>query len=76
MHETKEMNNGMTYLNLGAAFPNSPLTLVIFPDNKNNFKHNPAKYYADKALCVTGMVVDYKGKIEIVVRKEDEIQVR
>jgi hypothetical protein len=76
VYGTKELNSGMTFINLGAAYPSSPLTLVIFADDKSNFKNNPSKYYEGKRVCVTGKISEYKGKTQIVIHKEDEIQIK
>ena len=57
----------MTMLNLGAAYPNSPLTIVVFGKDLPNFKVAPDKMYADKEICVTGVIKEFKGKNEIVV---------
>ena len=63
----------MTFLNLGAAYPNSPLTVVIFGKDLDNFKVAPEKMYADKEICVTGVIKDFKGKAEIVVSQPSAI---
>ncbi len=47
VYGTKELKSGMTFINLGAAYPNSPLTLVIYGDDMSNFKQNPV---ADEKL--------------------------
>ena len=65
-----------TFLNVCAAYPNSPLTVVIWGDNRINFKNKPEEYYNGKDICVSGVVVIYKGKPEIIVSKEGEIQVK
>ena len=52
VYGTKELNSGMTFINLGAAYPNAPLTLVIYADDRNNFKNNPSRYYDEKKVCV------------------------
>ena len=45
VYGTKELKSGMTFINLGSAYPNSPLTLVIYGDDMSNFKQNPSSYY-------------------------------
>lgn len=57
----------LTLLNLGAAYPASPLTVVIFGKDLINFKEAPEKMYADKDICVTGVIKEFKGKNEIIV---------
>jgi DNA/RNA endonuclease YhcR with UshA esterase domain len=63
----------MTFINMGASYPNSPLTIVIFAKDLPNFKETPASLYDNKKICVTGTLEDYKGKTEIVVTQPDEI---
>ena len=63
----------VTFINLGAAYPNSPLTIVIFAKDVSNFKESPVSLYSNKKICVTGTLKDYKGKPEIVVTTPDEI---
>ena len=63
----------MTFLNLGAAYPNSPLTIVIFGKDLPNFKVAPETAYADKDICVTGVIKEFKGKVEIIVSQPSAI---
>ena len=63
----------MTVLNLGAAYPASPLTVVIFGRDLVNFKVPPEKMYADKEICVTGVIKEFKGKNEIIVSNPSQI---
>jgi micrococcal nuclease len=65
-----------TFLNAGAAFPNALLTILIWGNNREHFKNHPEKYYDQKNICVTGNIIMYKGKPEIVVSKEEEIEVQ
>jgi DNA/RNA endonuclease YhcR with UshA esterase domain len=65
-----------TFLNVGAAYPNSPLTIVIFGDDRKNFKQPPEEAFSGKAICVTGIVKQYKGKAEIVVQTEDQLVIQ
>jgi DNA/RNA endonuclease YhcR with UshA esterase domain len=63
----------ITFINVGAAYPNSPLTVVIFAKNLANFKDTPSSMYENKKICVTGVLIQYKGKTEIEVTKPEEI---
>jgi hypothetical protein len=65
----------VTFINVGARFPNSPLTLVIFEKDRANFKGSLEDLYADKNICVRGKVVEYKGKAEIIITQPEEITV-
>jgi len=65
-----------TFINLGAAYPNSPLTLVIFSKDRPNFKEAPEVMYADKNICVTGLLKEYKGRAEIIIASPGDIIVQ
>ncbi len=69
-----ESSKAPTLLNAGADFPDNPLTLVIWSDKRANFKNPPEVFYKGKDVCVTGKVQLYKGKPEIVVTAEEQIQ--
>jgi DNA/RNA endonuclease YhcR with UshA esterase domain len=66
----------ITFINLGAAYPKSPLTIVILTKDISNFKETPAQLYNNKNICVTGTLIEYKGKPEIVVTSPSEITIQ
>lgn len=66
----------ITFIDLGAAYPDAPLTVVILGKDKANFPKDPKTVYADKQICVTGMIKEYKGKLEIDVESPKEIVVQ
>lgn len=68
--------NKITLLNMGAAYPQSPLTIVIDEAGRKNFTTKPEEYYTDKIVCVVGIVKEYKGKPQIVITKEVEITIQ
>ena len=59
----------MVLVNLGAAYPDSPLTLVLRDDAKSL-----GSQLDDKTITVTGQLADYKGKPEIVVTDPSQIK--
>jgi hypothetical protein len=65
-----------TFLNAGANYPNSPLTIVIWSDARQKFKEAPEVFYKDKEVCITGKIILYKEKPEIVVYEEKQIVVK
>ena len=65
----------VTYLNLGADFPNSKLTVVIFQKDLINFPAKPSEHYKSMNVCVTGEVGTYKDKVQIIVNKPDKITI-
>lgn len=71
-----QSNGTPTLINMGAAYPNSPFTFVIFGDDRSAFDYKPERYLDGKKICVTGKIKDYKGKPEIIVSREDQIKVQ
>ena len=65
-----------TYINFGKPYPNTTFTAVIFEGDLPNFKYTPSEYLKDKQVCLTGKVVIYKGKPEIIVSKVEQIVVQ
>jgi hypothetical protein len=66
----------ITLLNMGAAFPKSPLTIVISGEDRKNFKSAPEEFYSEKNVCVKGVVKEYKGKPQIFIKTEEDIIVQ
>ena len=66
----------VTFINLGAAYPNRLLTVVIFTKDKSKFKEAPEAMYSDKTICVTGELKEYNGKPEIIVSSPDQITIQ
>lgn len=65
-----------TLLNAGAKYPDSPLTIVIYGENRPAFSNKPEEFYIDKNICVTGRISMFKGKPQIVIAKEADIVVK
>lgn len=72
-----EHSNGTpTFLNAGGTYPNAPLTVVIWADARKEFKTIPEVFYKDKNVCITGKIILYKEKPEIVVFNEKQLVVK
>ena len=69
-----ENSKAPTLLDAGANYPNNPLTLVIWADKRANFKNPPEVFYKGKNICVTGTLQLYKGKPEMIITKEEQIE--
>ena len=61
-----DSKNAPTLLNMGAAFPNQLLTVVIYREQRKAFFDTPEDYYKGKTIRVTGRVELYKNKPQIV----------
>jgi DNA/RNA endonuclease YhcR with UshA esterase domain len=64
-----------TLINIGAAYPNQLLTVVIYGDDRKNFTSSP-EFFKDKEVVVTGKVESYRGKPQIIVHDSSQIEVR
>ena len=62
-----------TLLNIGAAYPDQSLTVVINNKDKLNFPAAPETYYLNKHISVTGKVEMIAGKPQITVQKKSQI---
>jgi len=56
-------------VNMGGEYPNQLLTIVLRGDTKKQ-----AEGIDGKPICVTGKLVDYKGKPEIIVTENTQIE--
>jgi len=61
----------MVLVNVGAAFPNQLLTVVLKDETKDL-----ANKIDGKEITVTGELIEYKGKPEIIVKKNSMIQIK
>ena len=75
VYSVKSLKN-VSFINVGAPYPNSPLTIVIFEKDKYKFKPSIEELYNGKNICVKGKVELYKNKPEIIVTSPDEINIQ
>jgi len=66
----------VTYLNLGADYPNTKLTIVIFQKDLINFPITPSDHYKGMDVCVTGEIGIYKDKVQIIAEKPEQIEIK
>jgi hypothetical protein len=65
--------DSLTLLNLGAAYPNQQLTIVIGPEARRAFKDAPEIFFKDKQVCVYGRISLYNNKPQIVLYHQDQL---
>ncbi|MDB5030453.1 hypothetical protein [Mucilaginibacter sp.] len=68
--------SNITLIDVGGSHPNEVLTLIIKGDDRKKFKIAPEEDLKGKKVCVTGQVIDYKGKPEIVIIDPDQIKLQ
>ena len=64
----------VTLLNMGAAYPDQPITIVIYEELRSKLSVKPEEKWKDKNICVTGKIELFKEKPQIVVEKEEQVQ--
>jgi len=64
-----------TLLNAGGNYPDARLTILIWGEARQQFKEAPEVFYKDKNICVTGKIILYKDKPEIVVYEKKQMVV-
>jgi len=69
-------NAGITLIDLGGTHPHELLTLLIKGDDRKKFKDAPEEALKGKKVCITGQVIDYHGKPEIVITDPAQIKVQ
>lgn len=65
--------SNMTFLDMGGYHPNQLLTIVIKGEDRSKFKNKPEEDYKQKNVCITGTIINFKGKPEIVVTDPSQI---
>jgi DNA/RNA endonuclease YhcR with UshA esterase domain len=68
-------SNNMTLLDINGFNPNQDLTVMIEGTNRTKFQNKPEEELKGKEVTITGKIIDYKGKPEIVVTDPDQIKV-
>ena len=68
--------SGITLLNLGAEYPNQKLTILIKRADRSKFATAPETAFAGHQICVSGTIIDYKGKPEIIVTDPAQIKIK
>ena len=64
----------LTLIDVGGSHPNELLTVVIKGDDRKKFTSAPEELFKGKKVCITGQLIDYKGKPEIIVSGPDELK--
>jgi DNA/RNA endonuclease YhcR with UshA esterase domain len=75
MRYFENSNNKPTLLNIGAKHPNAPLTVVIWETARALFTTKPENLL-EKEICITGRIILYKEKPEIVIERPEQIIVQ
>ncbi len=75
MRYFENSKNKPTFLNIGANHPNQSLTVVIWENARSLFT-SKVEDLMDKEICITGRIILYKERPEIVIERPDQIVVQ
>jgi DNA/RNA endonuclease YhcR with UshA esterase domain len=65
---------GITLIDVGGSHPSELLTLVIKGEDRKKFSSAPEDTFKGKKVCITGQIIDYKGKPEIMITDPEQIK--
>ena len=65
-----------TLLNMGAAYPNSTFTIVMYSEARKKFTYQPEIELVNKNVCFSGKVVLFREKPQIVVTETNQVEVQ
>lgn len=66
----------VTLLNMGENYPNHDLVVAIFEGDLKNFDYKPEEFLKGKEICVSGKLILYNDKPEIIVTKPSQIKLK
>ena len=62
-----------TYINLGAAYPEDLLTIVILGADRTKFNDRPEQSWKGRQICVSGVITEFRGKPQMIVTKTEQV---
>ncbi|MGY4675112.1 hypothetical protein ACWIVU_05650 [Ursidibacter arcticus] len=67
-----------TYINLDGSYPHQKLTILVWNDDLNQIVNKIGRLdrLEKSRICVKGVVDDYKGNPQIILKTPDNIQVQ
>jgi micrococcal nuclease len=72
---TYRSKTNTVFLNFEKPYPNQCFTGVIFSSDQYRFVEYPEKHYSDKTVRIRGIIKEYKGKPEIILKDPSQIEV-
>lgn len=69
-----DQGSHLTFLNLDRAYPEQIFTAVIFPSVRAQFRSPPEVAFADRRVCITGLVTLFRAAPQIVVAAPADVK--
>ena len=73
VNQVYKSKKGDYFLDMGGDYPDNAFTAVIFSGDASNF--DSLESYEGKVIEVTGKVKEYQGKVEIIVKNKEQINI-
>jgi hypothetical protein len=74
-HYAARTKGNPTFLNLDEPYPRQIFTILIWGSDRPKFG-DPENKYANKKVCVTGTIKDYRGVAEVVAEQPSQIEIQ
>ena len=74
-HYAARTRGNPTFLNLDEPYPRQIFTILIWGSDRPKFG-DPENTYANKKVCVSGTVKDYRGVPEVVAEQPSQIEIQ
>ena len=74
-HYAARTKGNPTFLNLDEPYPKQVFTILIWGSDRPKFG-DPENTYANKKVCVSGTVKDYRGVPEVVAEQPSQIEIQ
>jgi hypothetical protein len=65
-----------TLLNFDRPYPDHTCSVMIPDSSRGKFPEPPETLFKNKIVCVTGAIIDYRGKPEIIVEDPSQIVIQ
>jgi len=73
-HFANRSRGAPTFINLDEPYPNQVFTALIWVEDRSKFG-SPEERYADREICVSGVIQVYRGIPEIILRNPSQVQI-
>ena len=64
-----------TFINLDRPYPDQVFTAVIWVEDRAKFGY-PEQRFADREICVSGVIQMYRGIPEIILRSPSQVEIK
>lgn len=64
------------FLNFGKPFPNETFKVVIFENDLIHFKYAPSEFLKNKQVEITGRVLIYNKRPQMIITNESQIKIK